>query len=98
MKRLKVKKAMATVLAVATLVSALGISAFADDTSSTKRTYSDDVYSENAPSKIAEVDSTVLSGSTAAANNTVLEILGINVTSTDAAGVYNSAGTNGQSS
>ncbi|MCD8331104.1 MAG: hypothetical protein LUB63_01035 [Oscillospiraceae bacterium] len=96
MKKLKVKKALATVLATATLVSALGVSAFAD--SNTTRSYSDDVYSNNAPSETTTDYLSALSGSTAAANTTVLEILGINVTSTDAAGVYNSAGTNGQSS
>lgn len=40
--------------------------------------------------------SNILTSATAAANTPVLSILGINVVSTDAAGVYNSAGYNGR--
>ncbi|MCC8120669.1 MAG: hypothetical protein LIO42_01480, partial [Oscillospiraceae bacterium] len=96
MKHFNLKKLTAGALTAVMLVSALGISAFAD--SSTTRSYSGSAYSTYAPTEATKTYLSALSGSTAAANTTVLEILGINVTSTDAAGVYNSAGTNGQSS
>ncbi|MCD8004752.1 MAG: hypothetical protein LUE91_03750, partial [Oscillospiraceae bacterium] len=93
----KFKKLTAVALSATLMVSAVSMSASAISL--------DSVY--DAPSaKAADVSTDVsdvsanyacLSGSTAAANTTLLSILGINVTSTDAAGVYNSAGTNGQS-
>ncbi len=86
----KSKKLTAVALSAALMVSAVSMSASAItlDTSGS--------VSYSAPTSTMTVDSTILSGATAAANTTLMSILGINVTSTDAAGVYNSAGTNGQ--
>ena len=94
MRKGKLKKLTAVALSAALMVSALSVSAFAQ--SGTAREYDSDLY--EAPDTVISVDSSILSGATAAANTTLLSILGINVTSTDAAGVYNSAGTNGDSS
>ncbi len=76
----KSKKLTAVALSAALMVSAVSMSASAI-------TLDDSYDLDDVPAATMTVDSTILSGATAAANTTLMSILGINVTSTDAAGV-----------
>lgn len=78
---LRLKKLAAGVLTAALSVSVLSGSALAS-------TYT-------APTEPMTVDDSVVSGSTAAANTVALSLLGIDVASTNGAGIYNSAGSTG---
>lgn len=78
---LKLKKLAAGVLTAALSVSVLSGSALAS-------TYT-------APSDPTDVNDNVVSGATAAANTVALSLLGIDVASTNGAGIYNSAGSTG---
>ncbi len=72
------KRALALVISLAMCLSMVSMSAMA--------------VSYEAPSSGIEVDDNVLTGATAAANTVVLSVLGINVTASNGAGVYNSGG------
>ncbi|MCD7865115.1 MAG: hypothetical protein LUG54_03720 [Clostridiales bacterium] len=80
----KLKKLAAGVLTAALSVSVLSGSALASNYAAPEDPIAED-----------EFDSTVVSGSTAAANTVALSLLGIDVTSTNGAGIYNSAGSTG---
>lgn len=86
MKKNRFRKLTAVALSAALMISATALTAFADD--------EEDIFNSETgiPTDTTTEYLSALSGATAAANTTVLEILGINVTSSDAAGIYNSGG------
>ncbi len=76
------KKAVAGVLTAALAMTTLTGTAFG-------------AISYTAPEEAMKVDDDVVTGATAAANTVALSLLGIDVTSSNGAGVYNSSGSTG---